>query len=78
MNFNVYIDKRTGERVRKLAKARRISRNALIREALARLLEQEARPERPREVLEFQGVAAARPFEAARRGLAAPSADPLA
>jgi hypothetical protein len=78
MNFNVYIDKQTGVRLGRLARSRRISRNALIREALARLLERGAEAGWPPEVLGFRGIPAVRPFEAARRRLRAPRKDPLA
>lgn len=78
MNFNVYIDKQTGDRLGRLAKTRRTSRNALIREALAHLLERGAKAGWPPEVLGFQGIPAVRPFEAARRRLRAPRKDPLA
>jgi hypothetical protein len=78
MNFNVYIDKETGDRLERLAKTRRTSRNALVREALALLLERGAKVGWPPEVLDFQGIPAARPFEAARRKLHAPRKDPLA
>lgn len=78
MNFNVYIDKQTGDRLERLARTRRTSRNALIREALAHLLERGAKAEWPPEVLGFQGVPGALPFEGARRRLGAPRKDPLA
>lgn len=78
MNFNVYIDKQTGERLERLARTRRTSRNALVREALAHLLERGAKAGWPPEVLGFRGIPAARPFEAARRRLRAPRKDPLA
>lgn len=78
MNFNVYIDKQTGVRLGRLAKTRRTSRNALIREALAHLLERGAKVGWPPEVLGFQGIPGVRPFEAARRRLRAPRKDPLA
>lgn len=78
MNFNVYIDKETGDRLGRLAKTRRTSRNALIREALAHLLESGSKTGWPPEVLGFQGISTVRPFEAARRKLRAPLKDPLA
>ena len=78
MNFNVYIDKQTGERLERLAKNKRTSRNALIREALAYLLERGAKAEWPPEVLGFQGVLGVPAFEGARRRLGAPREDPLA
>lgn len=78
MNFNVYIDKRTGERLQRLARTRRTTRNALVREALASLLERDTGAGWPEVVLGFDGVAGARRFEASRRGLRRPAADPLA
>ena len=78
MNFNVYIDKHTGERLQRLAKTRRTSRNALVREALARLLERNSQAGWPDAVTGFSGVSSARPFEEARRMLEGPASDPLA
>ncbi len=77
MNFNVYIDKPTGERLARLARARRTSRNALIREALANLLVRDSYTGWPQAVLDFRGMPAVRPFEDARQALKAPSEDPL-
>lgn len=78
MNFNVYVDKPTGERLNRLARARRTSRNALVREALTRLLDPGHRAGWPAVVLEFQGVGSAPPFEDVRRKLRSPRPDPLA
>lgn len=78
MNFNVYVDKRTGERLARLARTRQTSRNALIREAVARLLERESGAGWPAEILDFQGMPGAPRFEASRRGLGSPRRDPLA
>lgn len=78
MNFNVYVDKRTGERLNRLARARRTSRNALVREALTRLLEPGHEAGWPAEVLEFQGIKSVPPFEHARRKFRSPRPDPLA
>ena len=77
MNFNVYIDKPTGERLARLAKARRTSRNALIREAIANLLVRDGHAGWPKAVLDFQGMPAVRSFEDSRQALKAPSEDPL-
>lgn len=78
MNFNVYVDKRTGERLERLARTRRTSRNALIREAVARLLERESGSVWPAAILDFQGIPGVRRFEATRRRLGSPRRDPLA
>ena len=77
MNFNFYVDKRTGERLKRLARKRQTSRNALIREAVARLLERESGSDWPAEVLDFQGIPGAPRFEATRRRLGSPWRDPL-
>lgn len=78
MNFNIYVNKQTGERLARMAKKRRTSRNALVREALQHLVAQGSGAQWPRDVLDFQGIRKARPFEATRRKLVPPSADPLA
>jgi Ribbon-helix-helix protein, copG family len=78
LNFNVYIDKQTGERLDRLAKARQTSRNALIREALAHLVKRGAKAQWPQEVLDFSGIPKVRPFEHARRTLREPRNDPFA
>jgi metal-responsive CopG/Arc/MetJ family transcriptional regulator len=78
LNFNVYIDKQTGDRLDRLAKARRTSRNALIREALGHFVKRGAKAQWPQAVLDFSGIPEARPFEHARRTLRAPRKDPFA
>ena len=77
MNFNVYVDKHTVERIARLANARGTSRNALIREALARLLEQDGKPTWPEAVLAFSGEPKMRRFEDNRRKLRLPKRDPF-
>lgn len=78
MNFNVYIDKETVERLERLAKARRTSRNALIRQAVEQLLDGVPDAGWPRLVLDFGGAPSVTPFERHRGKLRAPRADPLA
>jgi predicted transcriptional regulator len=77
LNFNIYLDKRTVDRLNRLAKARGVKRNALIREAVEALLESQASRGWPAAVLEHEGVAVA-PFESTRSGLRAPRRDTLA
>ena len=77
MNFNVYLDRDTGVRLKRLAKARRTTRNALIREAVATVLGGKASAAWPDVVREFTGNPATRRFEATRRDLRRPSRDPL-
>jgi len=78
LNFNVYVDKRIGEQLERLAKDRGTSRNALIREALSRFIERGSLREWPDAVREFDGIRGAPRFESARRRLRAPRKDPLA
>jgi predicted transcriptional regulator len=77
VNFNVYIDKHIGEQLEQLAKDRGTTRNALIREALARFLERRAQREWPKVVREFKGLKDAPRFENGRDALRPPAADPL-
>jgi hypothetical protein len=78
MNFNVYVDEEMGKRLERLAKARRTSRNALIREAVAQLLDRAADIGWPKVVADFEGDPRAHRFERSRRQLRAPKRDPLA
>ncbi|MBK7584466.1 MAG: ribbon-helix-helix protein, CopG family [Myxococcales bacterium] len=78
MNFNLYVDAATGACLDRLARRRRTTRNALIREAVSRLLDGTGDACWPREVVLFEGVPRAPRFEAERRKLRAPRKDPLA
>ena len=77
MNFNIYLDKLAVERLDRLAKARGMKRNALIREAVEQLLARETGAGWPAAVLEHRGVPGAG-FETSRRKLRSPRRDPLA
>lgn len=78
MNFNIYIDDDTGQRLNRAAEDVGESRNALIRQAVAEWLARHGKPQWPDEVLAFEGMADLPPFEAGRNGLLPPAADPLA
>jgi len=77
MNFNVYLDALTVERLNALARHRGATRNALIREAVAHLLDQQSRPGWPDTVMAFQGDPGAPAFESARKAVRAPKKDPF-
>jgi len=77
MNFNVYLDAPTVERLNALARSRGTTRNALIREAVGHLLDQGPRKAWPEAVADFQGESGAPAFESARKGLRPPTKDPL-
>lgn len=65
VNLNVHIDKQTAQRLERLARIRRTSRDAIIREVLAHLLGRRAKAEWPPEVLGFQGIPDAASFDEA-------------
>jgi predicted transcriptional regulator len=78
VNFNVYLDTKIGAALKRLAKRRKLTRNALIRKAVEELLEKETNSQRWSEaVLQWQGVPEFAPFESHRAGLTEPSQDPL-
>lgn len=77
MNFNVYLDEPTVERLNALARKRGTTRNALIREAVAHLLDRGAEAAWPDVVQAHEGIPQSPSFEAARRRLRPPRKDPL-
>jgi predicted transcriptional regulator len=78
MNFNIYLDSEIGAALKRLAKRRKLTRNALIRKAVEDLLEKETRSQEWSEaVLQWQGGAKFAPFESHRAELAEPTQDPL-
>ena len=77
MNFNVYVDDITADKLKRLARKTGASRNALVRQAIAVYLERGA-SEWPAIVTAFEGDESMRAFETARTELAAPADDPFA
>ena len=79
MNFNVYLNITLGEALKRLAKRRKTTRNALIRQAVEDLLAKESRsPNWSSKVLQWEGDSSFESFEAHRSQLRAPAKDPLA
>lgn len=79
MNFNVYLDRPLGEALKRLAKRRKVPRNALIRKAVEDLVAKESESDSwSPGVLEWRGEPELEPFEAHRKKLRAPAEDPLA
>jgi predicted transcriptional regulator len=79
MNFNIYLDTKIGAALKRLAKHRKVTRNALIREAVEELLEKETHSQKWSEaVLQWQGDPKFVPFESHRAKLAEPTQDPFA
>jgi hypothetical protein len=77
VNFNVYLDADAVDRLNALARKQGTTRNALIREAVALLLERQPRGAWPQEVLAFQGEPDAPAFEQPRKRLRPPRKVPL-
>ncbi len=79
MNFNIYLSSTLGEALKRLAKRRKTTRNALIRQAVEDLLAKETQsPNWSSEVLQWEGDSSFESFEAHRSQLRAPAKDPLA
>ena len=78
MNFNIYLDTKIGAALKRLAKRRKLTRNALIRKAVEELLEKETHSQKWSEtVLQWQGDSTFVPFESHRARLTEPTQDPF-
>lgn len=78
MNFNIYLDDRTGQQLVIAAEQTGETKNALIRQAVREWLARYNQPAWPEEVLSFNGVMDMPPFESGRNHLDTPDVDPLA
>ena len=78
MNFNIYLDDETGQKLQDVAKQTGESRNALVRQAVTDWLSRHGTPQWPEAVLAFKGMADMPLFEASRDRLKPPAGDPLA
>ena len=79
MNFNIYLDSALGEALKRLAKRRKVTRNALIRKAVEDLVAKESQAQSwSRAVVQWQGDPEFPPFEAHRAQLRSPAKDPFA
>lgn len=77
MHFNIYVDDALGQEFTAYAKAKGVTRNRLIREALAQFMHKR-QAQWPDAVLSFKGVPTFPAFEASRTELLAPKEDPFA
>lgn len=77
MNFNVYLDDATARRLTALAKRRRTTRNAIIRDAVKDWLEMSGAKRWPAQILSFEGLPDLVPFEKHRADLGAAPVDPF-
>jgi predicted transcriptional regulator len=78
MNFNIYLDTALGAALKRLAKRRKVTRNALIREAVQDLVNKETHShDWSAAVKHWQGDPNFEAFETHRAQLAPPDEDPL-
>ncbi len=78
MNFNIYLDNALGAALKRLAKRRKVTRNALIREAVEDLVNKETHSSDWSEaVMQWQGDPNFEAFETHRARLAPAAEDPL-
>ncbi len=78
MNFNIYLNKNTGERVTKMAKTLRRSRNSLVNEALEEWLNNHTQSKWPKGFFDFAPVEDVPEFKQLREDLKPIDDDPLA
>ena len=78
MNFNIYLDDETGERLTQAAKDAGENRNALIRRAVQEWLVRRGKPQWPKAVLSYVGTTYMPAFELGREHLGPVKDDPLA
>lgn len=79
MNFNIYLGSALGQALQRLAKRRKVTRNALIRKAVEDLIKVETRSQAwSSAVMEWKGDPGFEAFEAHRERLREPAQDPLA
>ncbi len=78
-NFNVYVNKKTGERIAKVAKTLHRSRNSIVNEALEEWLNQHSNERWPKNFFDFSPIKEVPDFKALREELTKDiSQDPLA
>lgn len=77
MNFNVYVGKRTGERLNKAAKTAHRSRNSIVNEALEQWLTANSQEQWPKSFFEYDPIEEVPDFESYRKELGSINEDPL-
>jgi hypothetical protein len=69
MNFNVYLNKNTGEKVTQLAKSLHRSRNSIVNEALEEWMERHVATSWPKNFFDFSPIKDVPNFESYRQDL---------
>lgn len=77
MNFNVYLGKKTGEHLNKVAKKMHRSRNSIVNEALEQWLAANAQDQWPKSFFDFDPIDDTPDFKASRDELGNVDEDPL-
>jgi hypothetical protein len=78
MNFNVYVNKKIGDRLSRIAKSMHRSRNSIINEALEEWLASHSNSKWPSKFFEFSPIEDVPDFKAFRKELKDIPEDPLA
>ena len=78
MNFNVYINKQTGDRISKIALKLHRSRNSIVNEALEEWLNNQSKNAWPSKFFEFEPIEDFPDVRSLRKDLKDISEDPLA
>ncbi len=69
MNFNIYLKKDTGERVKKAAKSLHRTRNSIVNEALEEWLQNHTKTEWPKDFFNFPAIEDLPDFKSLRKDL---------
>jgi len=69
MNFNVYLNKKIGEKVTRVAKALRRSRNSIVNEALEEWLSKHTKAKWPKNFFDFSPIEDVPDFKSLRKDL---------
>ncbi len=75
MNFNIYIDNKTGKEIISISQLTGKSKNTIIREAIQEWVAHHQIQKWPEIILEFKGVKNLKRFESYRKELLAPKAE---
>lgn len=78
MQFNLYLDDKTAQRLKEATNNSKDTRNAIIRNAITQWLDKTQQNTWPEELLSFSGIPDTAPFESSRNELKDPIEDPFA
>lgn len=77
MNFSIYVNKELADKISKLSKTFRRTRNSVINEALEEWVKKHNKSTWPKNFFEFEAVSDFPTAQELRKGLKTPKKDPL-